>query len=100
MSSRPPVKPGFSSAYVSVSVMFKYGSYVAATTHMLEVELGLLSNGGIRVERRLDPVPQAGNVHGGEWLTESASRIGGGLLYVADDVPRAGAVRKGRWGLG
>jgi len=33
---------------------------------MLEIELGLLSNGGIRVESRLDPVPQAGNVHGWE----------------------------------
>jgi hypothetical protein len=32
-------------------------------THMLEVKLGLLSDGGIRVERRLDPVPQAGYVH-------------------------------------
>jgi hypothetical protein len=32
---------------------------------MLEVELGLLSDGGIRIERRLDPVPQAGDIHRG-----------------------------------
>jgi hypothetical protein len=30
---------------------------------MLEIELGLLSDGGIRIERRLDPVPQAGYIH-------------------------------------
>lgn len=31
---------------------------------MLEVELGLLSDDGVRVECGLNPVPQAGNVHG------------------------------------
>jgi hypothetical protein len=31
---------------------------------MLEVELRLLSNGSIRVERRLDAVPQHARVHG------------------------------------
>jgi hypothetical protein len=31
---------------------------------MLQVELGLLANGSIRVQRRLDAVPQHSHVHG------------------------------------
>jgi hypothetical protein len=31
---------------------------------VFEVKLGLLSDGGVGVERRLDAVPQAGDVHG------------------------------------
>jgi hypothetical protein len=42
--------------------------------HMLEVELGLLSYGGIRVERRLDAIPQHVDIHG-----RSGSRAWGGL---------------------
>jgi hypothetical protein len=33
---------------------------------MLEVELGLLADGSIGVERRLDAVPQHAHVHGRE----------------------------------
>lgn len=39
---------------------------------MLEIELGCLSDGGVGVKRRLDPVPQAGNVHGCECAAASA----------------------------
>ena len=33
---------------------------------MLQVELGLLSDGGVRIEGGLDTIPQAGNIHGRE----------------------------------
>lgn len=59
---------------------------------MLEVEFGLLSNGGVGVERGLNAVPQAGNIHicegvlgekGGEEcgreLSGSCGEGGGGL---------------------
>jgi hypothetical protein len=48
-------------------------------THMLEVELGLLSDGSIGVESRLDAVPQHGHVHG------HGARAGGagGILDIS-----------------
>jgi hypothetical protein len=42
---------------------------------MLEVELGLLSDGSIGVERRLDAVPQHGHVHGHGGLAGGAGGI-------------------------
>jgi len=39
---------------------------------MLEVELGLLADGSIGVERRLDAVPQHAHVHGREWVVSSS----------------------------
>lgn len=38
------------------------------STHMLEIEFSLLSDGRVRVQSRLNPVPQAGNVHGCEYV--------------------------------
>ena len=61
MFSSPSVNPTCSSAWTRVS--FHNGAQAFRGTHMLQVELGLLSDGGIRVERRLDAVPQAGNIH-------------------------------------
>ena len=53
---------------------------------MLQVELGLLSNGGIWVERRLDAVSQAGNVHGCECVEMSGQRS----LELSDTQGRCG----------
>lgn len=36
---------------------------------MLEVELGLLSDGSIRVKGRLDAVPEHSDVHGREYFS-------------------------------
>jgi hypothetical protein len=46
---------------------------------MLEIEFGLLSDGGVRVKGRLNPVPQAGNVHGCECVSRVAVCLGDGL---------------------
>lgn len=66
--SRPSVNPGFSSACLTVSGQSQAGCAAAAAgrlcTHMLEIQLGLLANGCVRVQSRLDAVPQTSYVHG------------------------------------
>ena len=63
---------------------------------MLEVEFSLLSDGGVRVKSRLNPIPQAGNVHGCEYVTGSAASIGDGL----EKAKGGGCGEKWQWGIG
>jgi hypothetical protein len=61
---------------------------------MLQVELGLLANGGIRVQRRLDAVPQHSHVHGcGGW---GACCVGDGAGKRSASVRCGQAVGCGR----
>ena len=48
----------------------------ASNTHMFEVELGLLSDSGICVQGRPDPIPQTGNVHDGDGVSTSVWYFG------------------------
>jgi hypothetical protein len=68
----------------------------AFNTHLLEIKLRLLSDGGVGVKSRLDPVPQAGNVHGCEYLARFAARIGDGLKKAKG----GGCGEKWQWGIG
>jgi hypothetical protein len=63
---------------------------------MLEVEFSLLSDGGVRVKSRLNPIPQAGNVHGCEYVTGSAASVGDGL----EKAKGGGCGEKWQWGIG
>ena len=78
-----------------LSVPCLAGIVPAFNTHMLEIEFGLLSDGSVRVERRLDPVPQAGNVHGCEYVSRTAAYSGDGL-----EKTTSGCGEKGQWGFG
>jgi hypothetical protein len=59
------VKPGCSSAYMSVSAR-QYAPVASCQwhTHMLQVQLSLLADSSIGVERGLDAVTKARGVHG------------------------------------
>jgi len=59
-----------------VSVPWLLSAASASNTHMLEVELGLLSDGGICVQSRPDPIPQTGNVHDGDGVSTFAWYFG------------------------
>jgi hypothetical protein len=61
---------------------------------MLEVELGLLSDGSIGVERRLDAVPQYGHVHG------RGGRAGRGCCLLDDIMCRRALAVGAVWAAG
>lgn len=65
---------------------------------MLEVELSLLADSGIRVERGLNAVTEAGSIHGRGYYFASAYLCSdGGALFTAGAVWAVGSGSSGTW---
>jgi len=67
------------------------GRIAQSHTHMLQVEFCLLSDGGVRVEGRLNAVPQHSDIHGCDYFVSESGRCPS-VMSTVGELSAVGAV--------